>query len=76
MERRTSKLSAEERSSLMKAISQLPEVQASLIVLHYLHDHSLDEVAERLKLSHEEAAIHHHAALISLRRLNERYDGT
>ena len=51
MERRIPKLSADEKSTLVKGISQLSEIEASLIVLHYLQDWPILEVTKKLKLS-------------------------
>jgi DNA-directed RNA polymerase specialized sigma24 family protein len=74
MNRRISKISAEERRILVSAIGQLPELQASLIILHYLHNKPLEEVGKTLQLSSDDMAIHHHAALTALRLYNEKFD--
>jgi DNA-directed RNA polymerase specialized sigma24 family protein len=67
MRRRISKPS-EDEEILLKAIRHLSDVQASLIILHYLKNASLGDVGQKLKLSDNEVSIQHHFALSALRR--------
>jgi DNA-directed RNA polymerase specialized sigma24 family protein len=74
MVRDISPLSAEERDALVKGLDSLPKAQATLITLHYLHNQTAEEVARTLKLSPEEFAIRHHAALRMLGRWMDQFD--
>ncbi len=60
-------MTAHESLALVTAIKQLPHIQSELVILHYLYDHPLDEVARTLDLAPEEIQTHHYAALTSLR---------
>jgi RNA polymerase sigma factor (sigma-70 family) len=68
-------ISAAEKFSLLTAIGKLPEIQANLIVLHYLHDQPLKDVALALNISRSELSVLHHRALITLRRWTLDCDG-
>jgi RNA polymerase sigma factor (sigma-70 family) len=71
---RTSKLS-EEEEMLVRAIEQLPDAHASLIIMHYLENESFEEIGKKLNLSDKEISLQHHAALSALRRWMHKFDG-
>jgi RNA polymerase sigma factor (sigma-70 family) len=64
------KLSAKERSALVQGIAALPELQARLIVLHYLREKSLEDIAQILGVTAKVIDQMHYDALCRLRHWN------
>jgi RNA polymerase sigma factor for flagellar operon FliA len=61
-------LSEENRRTLLKCLSQLPKSQATVIVLHYLQNVALRDVADLLKVTPSRVSQLHHQALARLRQ--------
>jgi|ERR1700677_5004474 len=68
-------LSAENRRTLVKCLSNLPKSQATVIVLHYLQNVPLREVARMLAVTPSRVSQLHHQALARLRVAWHRSDG-
>jgi RNA polymerase sigma factor for flagellar operon FliA len=61
--------SREDRRTLVKCLSRLPNSQATVIVLHYLQSVPLRDVADLLKVTPSRVSQLHHQALTRLRQL-------
>jgi RNA polymerase sigma factor for flagellar operon FliA len=62
-----SMLSAEDRRALLKCLSGLPKTQVTVIVLHYLQNVPLREVAQMLAVTPSRVSQLHHQALTRIR---------
>ena len=60
-------LSAEDRHTVLRCLSGLPKTQATVIVLHYLQNVPLREVAEMLAVTPSRVSQLHHQALARLK---------
>jgi RNA polymerase sigma factor for flagellar operon FliA len=65
-------LSAEGRTELLRCLKKLPKSQVTIIVLHYLKDIPLREIAAMLAVTPSRVSQLHHQALGRLRLLLER----
>jgi len=65
-------LSAEDRKTLLKCLSALPKTQATVIVLHYLQNVPLREVATMLVVTPSRVSQLHHQALGRLKHAWKR----
>jgi RNA polymerase sigma factor for flagellar operon FliA len=61
-------LSAENRRSMVKCLAALPKTQGTVIVLHYLHNVPLREVAAILSVTPSRVSQLHHQALERLKQ--------
>ncbi len=65
-------LSAEDRKTLIKCLSSLPKIQATVIVLYYLQNIPLREVARTLAVTPSRVSQLHHQALSRLKQAWQR----
>ncbi len=65
-------LTAEERRDLLRCLNQLPKSQVTVIVLHYLKDVPLREIAAMLAVTPSRVSQLHHQALSRLKLLMQR----
>ncbi len=61
-------LSEEDKRTLHKCLTVLPTAQSTIIVLHYLQNVPLRDVADRLKVTPSRVSQLHHQALARLRQ--------
>lgn len=66
-------LNNETLDALADALSELPERDRDLIILHYYHNLTLKEAAERLGMSYSNAKLIHNKSLVVLERLMQEY---
>lgn len=66
-------LNNETLDALADALSELPERDRDLIILHYYHNLTLKEAAERLGMSYSNAKLVHNKSLVVLERLMQEY---
>ena len=66
-------LNNETLDALADALSELPERDRDLIILHYYHGLTLKEAAERLGMSYSNAKLVHNKSLVVLERLMADY---
>ncbi|MEI9999857.1 MAG: FliA/WhiG family RNA polymerase sigma factor [Verrucomicrobiota bacterium] len=62
----------EDRRNMLKCIGRLPKTQATVIVLHYLHNVPLREVARLLDVTPSRVSQLHHQALARLKQAWQR----
>lgn len=62
-------LSAEDRRAMLQCLSMLPKTQVTVIVLHYLQNVPLREVAEMLAVTPSRVSQLHHQALAKLKQV-------
>ncbi len=65
-------LSAEDRATIKHCLSRLPKAQATVIVLHYLQNVPLREIARLLAVTPSRVSQLHHQALARLRQAWQR----
>jgi RNA polymerase sigma factor for flagellar operon FliA len=65
-------VSLEDRRTMVKCLAALPSAQATVIVLHYLKNVPLREVARKLKVTPARVSQLHHQALERLRTMWQR----
>jgi len=65
-------LSAEDRRSVLRSLSSLPKTQATVIVLHYLQNVPLRQVAKILDVTPSRVSQLHHQALARLKQVWQR----
>lgn len=68
--------SEEDRRTLLKCLNNLPKSQATVIVLHYLQNVPLRDVADLLKVTPSRVSQLHHQALTRLRQSWKRAEAT
>jgi len=61
-------LFAEDRRTMLQCLSRLPKTQATVIVLHYLQNMPLRDVAEILAVTPSRVSQLHHQALDRLKQ--------
>lgn len=66
-------LNNETLDALADALTELPERDRDLIILHYYHGLTLKEVAERIGMSYSNAKLVHNKSLVVLERLMKDY---
>lgn len=66
-------LNNETLDALADALTELPERDRDLIILHYYHGLTLKEAAERIGMSYSNAKLVHNKSLVVLERLMKDY---
>ena len=66
-------LANETLDALADALTELPERDRDLIILHYYHNLTLKEAAARLGMSYSNAKLVHNKSLVVLERLMSEY---
>lgn len=66
-------LNNETLDALADALTELPERDRDLIILHYYHGLTLKETAERIGMSYSNAKLVHNKSLVVLERLMKDY---
>lgn len=66
-------LANETLDALADALTELPERDRDLIILHYYHNFTLKEAAARLGMSYSNAKLVHNKSLVVLERLMSEY---
>lgn len=66
-------LNNETMDALADALSELPQRDRDLIILHYYHNLTLKEAAARLGMSYSNAKLVHNKSLVVLERLMSEY---
>jgi RNA polymerase sigma factor for flagellar operon FliA len=67
-------LSAEDRRTMLRCLGGLPKTQATVIVLHYLQNVPLREVARLLAVTPSRVSQLHHQALARMKQAWQRSD--
>jgi len=67
-------LSAEDRRTMVECLDQLPSAQGMIIILHYLQNVALRDIAKKMAVTPSRVSQLHHQALARLKLAWQRYE--